>query len=76
MGDGAVQALGISGLVSLAKCQVILENLVFVTAKPEGLDKVDVRLRPLQEGFILEPLDVGQITQGGEPKNIRAISVS
>ena len=37
------------------------ENLAVVFDKPQGAVEIDVRIRPPQQTFVLEPFDVGKV---------------
>ncbi len=55
---------------------VPLEQLFAVSAKPQSAVKFDVLLRRLQQPFVFETLDVGQVAQGGEPKHLVTLTES
>ena len=54
---------------------VPFENLAVVFDKPQGAVEIDVRSRPLQQTFVLEPFDVGKVAQRRQPKNLQEFFV-
>ena len=49
------------------------ENLAVDFDKPQGAVEIDVRSRPLQQAFVLEPFDVGKVAQSRQPENLQEL---